>query len=618
MTSNHLNIRLENRGFSIEPDETLVGFVSRLACSKSTSLRSFSRMKAVDATQRASASSIQKLASCSGVTPESLEFHAVRGKAGTIIFGHSLGTHATIHLPKARFCPGCIQEDFDTRPGKFDARPYVRAVWHVNLPISCPRHDTLIVSMSSPYVRGFEYDFHSHLRQRSDELRTIIEAAEVATATPFDHFLHRALDGVSGPEVIPIPDLDLDSMISVTEMIGYVIVYGSRGRIKISDPVRHRDVLQAGFEYTRDGYAGIKRFLLKCDEKLGRNDMFNPRHLYGALHIYLWERRRSRGHEVLSRFVGEHVAGSHALGLDDTYLGIRYERRYHSCRSAARAYGIPVSAVRSAAKALGFLKPEAGRNTDIKVPVENAEFTWTMEMLRDGMSAREVENYLGLGSEILRSLEPTFIRRRQVPGSPPAFPRHEIQSFLESLVERAQGAPVEKMVHLVEACRVETCTIADIIGWILEGRIRGFAFTDSSSKTFRNLVVDVDEVRSASRPIHPGLPARDVAGGMGVSVDTVYKMIEAGILETFEGRSHRIGRHQVFITAEAIADFHREYAIMSKRDGHIPFRHRKTLTKSGIVPAVDGKYWRISTVYAKSDLPADIDMKHERKHPRRT
>ena len=632
-------------------DEPLSGFLSRLAASRGVRLWDYRVHGGILSRYDNKPRYYEHLSAVTGLDPAVLRRHDFVKVGGTFNTFDMTFDVNDIWAKSARACPCCIREDIDQGTGRVEARPRLRFGWMLRTLGRCALHGVPLVEIGLGYDRismgdfsgtlarnrgvwavpgGMEnestacthcnYDTYSASARRTSDAyfqnRIATTAAVRANGLPGGDHVHplapAGIEALEDDDLRMLDDMLVPAGLLLTEVVGGMELFGERYRRSEATDEDRQAAVAAGYEVTRRGYAGLAQFLTKRDQghwRVQRRGSFKK--LYGTLQEMLASRVGLEGYEKVTRFVAEHAYTHHALGPEDTFLGLRLPRRLHSIRTAEVAHGIHRITLRRILNSAGLLPPGAGRMGDGRVLVDAGTLEKLIADWRDRLPVEEAKARLGISGASLEAMVGRgLLLRDEDPGRRSAISRKSFEE-LTSLLERLPlGVPGPGMRRLTEMVKMGRRTYGEVVGLIIDGTIKSVIRDARHNGTFRfeSIFVDPVEVKGASPiPAPPGITIQLAERELGTTRTTVEQLVASGILKSVSAENPATGKRQTFVVPSGLEEFRATYISLfdySKGRDQIG-SVKKKLTAAGIMPAFEKA--GAATFYRRDALPAAWD-----------
>lgn len=188
-----------------------------------------------------------------------------------------------------------------------------------------------------------------------------------------------------------------------------------------------------------------------------------------------------------------------------------------------------------------------------------------------------------------------------------AFLRRDLDVFLNRLFAGVKPGAIEGLVQLPSAAKRASCSAMEIVGLVLDGKLRHLG-KDPLSKGYLALFVDPDEVLGLVRlSDHGGLSLREVEQQLGTNTAVVTALIAGGHLPA-ETRTNPVKRQpQTVVYPEVLATFKQTYVSLHElavAGHHNPGALKRELEVAGITPALPGLP---ATFYLRSQVEPQAD-----------
>ncbi len=242
-----------------------------------------------------------------------------------------------VRQSKQRVCPQCILDDEANRTGQLDIRPYARLTWAFAHHSVCPKHRRRLVCLPSlPWDLGD--DFRLRLRMAKEESQGWVGEDEEPTA--IDRYLVGRFEDID-PQPSWLDDLSLPAALRLCEAFGL-------------DHFRDMGVEPPFNGKINDGFnriaASEDKFRNEVRSVIARN---YPKRTFNAFTVFadltyefiddLHKPEFSKAASIMREVASEMLP----LGPGDDLFGPVAERRFHTAKTAAREYEIPVSLLKA-------------------------------------------------------------------------------------------------------------------------------------------------------------------------------------------------------------------------------------------------------------------------------
>lgn len=632
-------------------DEPLSGYLSRLAALRGVRLWDFRLHGGILTRYDSKPRYYKHVSAVTGLDTALLKRHDFVKVGGTFNTFDMTFDVNDIWAKSARACPCCIREDIAQGTGRVEARPRLRFGWMLRTLGRCAVHGVPLVEIGPGYDRFSMGDFSGTLARyrgvwaavggTEDEFRTSadrdVDTNGASTRRASDAYFQnriaataakRANGARSGDHALPLSpsavealqdddlrmldDMPVPAGLLLTEVVGGMELFGERYRRSEASDEDRQAAVAGGYEVTRRGYAGLTQFLSALDQvhwRVQRRGRFKK--LYGTLQEMLSSRVGLEGYEKVTRFIVEHAYTHHALGPEDTFLGLGLPRRLHSIRTAEVAHGIHRITLRRILDAAGLLPSGAGGLGDGRVLVDAGALERLIADWRDRLPFEEAKARLGVSAAALETMVSRgLLLRDEDPGRRGNISRNSFEELTRLLERLPLGVPGPGMRRLTEMVKMGRRTYGEVVGLIIDGTIKSVIRDARHNGTFRfdSIFVDPAEVKGAS-PISapPGITIQLAERELGTTRTTVEQLVASGILKSVSAENPATGKRQTFVVPSGLEDFRATYiSLFDYSKGRDQIGNvKKKLTAAGIMPAFEKA--GAATFYRRDALPAAWD-----------
>jgi len=635
----------------IGSDEPLSGYLSRLAALRGVRLWDFRLHGGILTRYDSKPRYYEHVSAVTGHDPALLKRHDFVKVGGTFNTFDMTFDVNDIWAKSVRACPCCIREDIAQGTGRVEARPRLRFGWMLRTLGRCAVHGVPLVEIGPGYDRFSMGDFSGTLARyrgvwavvggAEDKCRTSADRNADTSGVPGPrasdaYFQNRiaataanransirsrdpalplspsAVEALQDDDLRMLDDMPVPAGLLLTEVVGGMELFGERYRRSEASDEDRQAAVAGGYEVTRRGYAGLTQFLRALDQchwRVQRRGSFKK--LYGTLQEMLSSRVGLEGYEKVTRFVAEHAYTHHALGPEDTFLGLCLPRRLHSIRTAEVAHGIHRITLRRILDAAGLLPSGAGGLGDGRVLVDAGALERLIADWRERLPVEEAKARLGVSAAALEAMVSRgLLLRDEDPGRRCNISRNSFEELTRLLERLPLGVPGPGMKRLTEMVKMGRRTYGEVVGLIIDGTIKSGIRDARHDGTFRfdSIFVDPAEVKGAS-PISapPGITIQLAERELGTTRTTVEQLVASGILKSVSAENPATGKRQTFVVPSALEEFRATYISLfdySKGRDQIG-SVKKKLTAAGIMPAFEKA--GAATFYRRDALPAAWD-----------
>ncbi|MFK4724621.1 hypothetical protein ABIE89_005721 [Bradyrhizobium niftali] len=589
--------------------ETPTSYASRLAARNFVSARNLLRdfglsfQKVSDGDEH----TIRQLARLGGAAFETLISNAIR-KVGSIfsLRGEQV-SNSMIRRARVHICPSCIKDDMNASPLFPELAAYGRPEWAIPFFRTCAKHSMALVQVGSSNNHHEFHDFTRNIASALPDIDRLIGEAGLRTASNLEVYL---LDRLQGRRNNPwLDSLPFFAAATTTELVGAVIAFGKSVNL---DALNENDRYRAGaegFDILKAGADGIKQFMTELKSghrprKAGSAD--GLRATYGRFYTCLGYGLRDPAYDPVRAVMTDHILAHFPLGPGDELFGKPVEeRRFHSIRTASKAYGLHPARLRKLVKAEGIMADPSVKDRDVLFDAEIADRLFKRE--DDSLSMTQVTKYINATRSVAANLlQAGLIKPHNVGirGTYEVFFRSELDELLTNLYRDAELVvePTPEICDLMFARRSAYASTSEMLRLILDKRL--WAGRKPDSRGVFGLLVKIDEVRAlATQTEIVGILPSYVGQELKIHSKALTRLLKLGVLKPVVQRHPVNGRPMTLIPYEEIERFNAEYISLfmlarSQRKS-MPDLLRQ-LNALGVRPAFEGLG---ASIFRRSDLP---------------
>ncbi|RDL48387.1 hypothetical protein BLJAPNOD_04662 [Ensifer sp. M14] len=412
----------------LHADETIASFASRTAA-----LHEFP-----DARTFASLLGFDFVGLCRGQTDDVKKFAKIIGRetaelqASLTVFdfrwsitvrGHALSKEF-VAWNQNRVCPGCINDDEETLPGRAGTRAYSRLVWLPRFVRACPVHGRKLVE-TGVWNWQMGADFSARLRTGRRSFDELQRASHELAATDHERYLVDRFQG-GRPSGHWLDRFPLQLAAHLPRLVGFAQNPRSFLSADPSAPERAK-VASEGFAILAGGEDAFRDVVLSLIKANYRpREEFCAKTILGNLSTELLDLQDHPGYADALSLIRETAADVVPVGPSDDFLGTSLPRRMHSLHTAAREFGLPYTPLRKAVEESGLAATgdfcgvvfpaaslaEIAENLPGKTPRLESEIAAHRQFLAEAESGWETSTYQ---PKDFITLERAYIRLKVTP-----------------------------------------------------------------------------------------------------------------------------------------------------------------------------------------------------------
>ncbi len=592
--------------------EPLQMFVSRLvAANAAPSIRDFLRhMNFRQDHHLMHPRTLEGLSALSGIDTQTLASRNLHVRGTVVAYGDREFNGWHLNLSNPRFCPRCIESEIRGGSGRWEARPHVRWDWLLSFNEICVEHRTPIFTSSFKYPNSDRFDFAMYLRKRKAEVEHAIASCSEAQLHAYDLYFAESL------AVGSAQSLEFLHGLSYPMAQKLCIVAGRIERLARSPDLRlaarvpvSRALRLSGFELLADR-GKFRECLSRLNEDFISRSKFSKGYaLYGELQDVLTDHVEVPALRPLIDFVRKCAMSEVPIGPEDPFIGGGGVRNWHTAHTAMRETGIDSRTLRRILEQRGVLSKADRRKTDNYVICAAADVAAAVAEYHDEIDIEAITRRLGVTLPTVQKMikaglltqKPKLLKKHK-----PKFSRRAVDEFMEKLVGglevRDESA---ELVHVGAAAHKAVCSIVEVFGAILEGKVSTrYLCKDSSRIGIDRLLVSASQVRLVFAPPSLGVKCHEFLRELRLTYSIGKPLFYSGLFELREVTQSLNGVPYYVVEHKAYAAFRREYVTLSEAsDGWMPHRNLKVaLENSGIHPVWAIGQRRNGTFYRRAEI----------------
>ncbi len=598
-----------------------VSFASRLARAMAfPSVDEFLRAcgTSVNAVARGEDNAIQTLSTWSGTPQDSLRRFAVptSEEAGEWRLGKALFRKEMRVSGGLRFCPRCLVEDIENGRGRPESRPFSRAAWMTRAVFACTCHGELLVEA------GEDAPTNDVARLVADgwHLRCQPGKAVDKSELMVDAYVERR---IAGPQAASFIDhQEVHVLLVLFQFLGWLLHNRLPsfhfGNIKASDLSERT----AGFLVARGGADEIEG-MVKEAIKQNRPSAYALAEFFGPMVRHFRRNASAPSYAEVVELLQD-VAERHLpVGPGDRFIVPVRKRWMHSIRSASTQYGLDPKRVRSLLVQSGIIAGTETTNRAACVSVKDAHEI--LMITSDNITTVETAAILGTTDDRVRKMIECRLLPASERGANAERPfyrvsKADLENFRKRLFERTTlSTGTDELVPISTAWKVRSVALTNILGMIIDGRLKRVGRADDSMR-LESLMVDLDEILNFQDPEQDCAPTEwdatylnltEVEHAISTTTVTVTALIRNGVLPIETRINPRTRRTQAYVHRKSIAAFlddHRSlHKIASGWRRNIGYM-KTDLDRAGVHPIFEttgkiARYYRVEDLEKAGLLP---------------
>ncbi|RJE85034.1 TniQ family protein [Paracoccus onubensis] len=492
--------------------------------------------------------------------------------------GHLLD-RPMVNRCEIRLCPLCVLEDHD-RGGTLER--YCRAHWQLNQLRTCPHHSVPIMTLPSPPAPHYALDF-ARIVERNFEIIQQAAATTVVRSHRFESWLLHRL-AYQRPRHW-FDELEVSVVTQLCEKAGTALCFGAAAAPRQLDSEQLATATEVAFQRLAATNARLEPLIREIWEACPSQ---RPGYYTAFGNLWRWldkakgDHRYKRVLQEMADFVFTHQsipAGTSLLGQ------ICKERRYHSVKSAAAAYGLNTSRTDRLLKTL--IKDGQGLGVEAIDPL--------LSRITSCLPRVKAAKRMGVSPDM-------FDRLKHIGRLLPAFSgenvadlfdikeldhlRHTIFSHAQIVHQRPPNCS-----RITAAAGIVSVPCEEILAMVAEGKI-AFVGQEAGNHRMCDLYVNRDELRDLvhgpEEPIPPNqLTIDQTRRVLHLNTQTIAWLIRQGYLPTRRYWNERRRRHSRLIAKADVNAFANRYVSLGAlaAEARIQANHvARRLERKGIIP----------------------------------
>lgn len=492
--------------------------------------------------------------------------------------GHLLD-RPMVNRCEIRLCPLCVLEDHD-RGGTLER--YCRAHWQLNQFRTCPHHSVPLMTLPRPPAPHYALDF-ARIVERNFEIIQRAAATTVVRSHRFESWLlHRLAYQRSGHW---LDELEVSVVAQFCEKAGTALCFGAAVAPRQLDSEQLATATEVAFQRLAATNAGLESLIREIWEACPSQ---RPGYYTAFGNLWRWldkvkdDHRYKRVLQEMADFVFTHQsipAGTSLLGQ------ICKERRCHSVKSAAAAYGLNASRTDRLLKTL--IKEGQGLGVEAIDPL--------LSRITSCIPRVKAAKRLGVSPDM-------FDRLKHIGRLHPAFSGENVADLFDikeldhlrhTIFNHAQIVHQQppNCSRITAAAGIVSVPCEEILAMVTEGKIE-FVGQESGNHRMCDLYVNRDELRDLVHgPEEPILSNQltidQTRRVLHLNTQTIAWLMREGHLPATRYWSNRRRRHYRLIAKADMDRFADQYVSLGalSAEARIQANHvARRLKRKGIIP----------------------------------
>jgi len=419
------------------------------------------------------------------------------------------------------YCPACLIDDA-TEEANGDR--VGRLSWMFASVRACPRHGIFLTRRKNlGYFERFQN--MDKVAPSDQELAEQISVAETASMSPLQTYCVERLSGAKGP--VWMDEQRIDQAARACELLGAYRVHGAHAGIKGLTIKDWHEAGAVGIEATSQGREGIYAILddivrdATIDRRLGGAPSAFGR-LYEKLQFDDSEQDSGPIKDVVRDFIIDHMPVEPGTLL---FGGAVLQRKRHTVATLSKVSGFHQKTLNRALVITGLLAGGDPEQIEPRRSFNADDGEALARRIGNSTPIKKIPDYLNCNRRQAQMMVKTGILKKLANdpsitgGVLSNVANDDLDDFLARF--RAAGKPVnepsEGMVNTIEASEIARVPVADIVRFVLDGRL-AIIETGCETLRFRSVFVSPEEVRSAAQQVisEQGLSPKDAAKIIGI------------------------------------------------------------------------------------------------------
>ncbi|PDT10189.1 TniQ family protein [Rhizobium sp. M1] len=591
------------------PIEPLPTYMSRLAAANgASSLRDFHRHMGFRLDRWAEPADVcDRLSAVTGIEASVLMTRSIN-------FDHHWFTFGTQRLPTPalfttapRYCPKCIEGDFNNGAGRLDVRLRTRFPWLLTSIEVCPEHSVELVTSEVKYRGDMKLDFAAHVRTNYREIEKSIADVKDTEIHPYDsYFFDRVAGSQTSNDLLdPLPCfMALRFCTIIGEMASPDTRRGRTGmRTGLVHPSR-----KIGFDLL-SSRSSFLSFLSEAGDSFVNEHHRKALGLYGKFGEYLSANIDMAELQPMIEMVRDHAFETVPIGPEDGFLGGGGVRRWHTLRSAELETGVYFTVLRKILVERGAIPPSERGKKDSSVVVSVADVEAAAADYHDRISIEALAARLGLLQVTVRRLVRAGLFKSiygTTSNMKEMFSRRDTDAMLERWMDGLETTPLtDDLVPLRSATRGFSREVTEVIFAYLDGKLsKTYLDEDASKAGFERILVDRREVRALLVKQPPGLKIHELAAKFSLQTRPGKAFFYSGFFEILRWEPGHGRKAFDVATFESVERFFQDHDSLTNFCAGWMKRNQlyKVLKAAGITPFWSHTDTSINNIFKRSDI----------------
>lgn len=501
-----------------------------------------------------------------------------------------------------RFCPKCSLQAFEKRGAH---GVYQLAEWSVMPIATCAMHQCQLHLIDLRWTTE-AFDLGAFVGKNISDVERLARESSKCPETEFENYFRNRLYGAASETWLDSRAFYAAAM--ACSQLGLLIKYGSHGKISTLSNAQLREIDEAGFQVLTAGPDALVEALdaLKSDAPISRLGFSRDHKVF-----FDWLNRANLGadFEPIREIVREFIFKAFPIPKGERVFGVPCPKRYvHTLKTVSAQHRVRTTKVGARFQELVMLEKDCTTG-EMRMPSYfDADFADAVaSSLKEMLDAKGAQRYLNTSLTCFQQLvnaehiKPDL----KVGKAAKRYAVTDLEFFSHRLSEGAILEP-KLLTHCKTISRASLnakCRMIDVIEMILEGKLTYLGKLEDVSG-IGALLVDCAEVRKLqhSKPTS-NLMRGQVKKAIGVNDTTVKRLLQSGILKSYQGRSPTSGHAATLVSAEAISDFKSNFITLSEFAGRIgmqPTKANQRLASVKIEPVLSGD--GVNFVFRRSEV----------------
>ena len=512
-----------------------------------------------------------------------------------------------------RFCPRCVESDFECAESGTTSLPFVRAPWLSRAFKNCTVHEIPLSEL--PVPKKTHEDFVQLTVQRRLDIEQMAYAAEKVSSCELDRYVEACIMGTATDSYLD--RFETSVAVDLCNYLGQFLKRHRSTSLFVPATSFEGSAREIGFAVACQGEEVIRATVSSVITNAPRDS--SKEFQFGTLGLWLKRNLKNPAHADVVELFQDIAERSLPVGPGDVcFLPVR-RRHLHSVSTAAKEYGLFDKRVYRLVHDAGLIEPTDRPYHEVCFSAASAHAI--LLEAADALTSREARDLLGLKENIFaKLLNDGLIPRVELAASGRIYSRirrSDLDAFTQAVFANADGKlPTANHLLLGAACQKLGFSQPALLSKIVAGTIKNTAAEQNHSSKVSRIWVDVEEAKAASlgsssaaNRVVDGHPAvymtvHEAARHLRTINMSVTALIQQRFLVTEITRNRTCDRRQSYIRRDSVIAFgatHISIADLAIDNGTHPVIVRRALERWGINPVNDSP-GRVARFFLRSEV----------------